>query len=233
MSGKLRSYLSPLSLAIIIIKSHFITGANDLRLTRPKTPYINQSINHMFCPRADLSLQTQHFPHYPLLSLLFRIFIQSTYHNVVCHLISSSAANFLPFQSILQQAVPSQLVAQNMSFPLLYQFQNYSSLSHSFQHHCIFNFSVHFTRSILLHIHISNASSRFCSFRRSVQVSVLYNAILHKALHQFLLKIPGPVMLEGKDSINHATAKDNPIYSILISNLKFIKCVYFSRRCKT
>ena len=41
---------------------------------------------------------------------------------------------------------------------------------------------VHFTRSILLHIHISNASSRFCSFRRSVQVSTPYNATLHTKL---------------------------------------------------
>ena len=31
----------------------------------------------------------------------------------------------------------------------------------------------------LLHTHISNASSRFCSFRRSVQVSALYNTVLH------------------------------------------------------
>ena len=41
------------------------------------------------------------------------------------------------------------------------------------------NFSVHFTRSILLHSHISSASSCFCSFRRSVQVSAPYNTTLH------------------------------------------------------
>ena len=39
----------------------------------------------MFCPRAGLSLQTQHSPLYPLLSLPFRIFIQSIYHNVIYH----------------------------------------------------------------------------------------------------------------------------------------------------
>ena len=43
---------------------------------------INQSII-VFCPRAGLSLQTQHSPLYPLLSLPFRIFIQSIYYNVV------------------------------------------------------------------------------------------------------------------------------------------------------
>ena len=36
----------------------------------------------VFCPRAGLSMQTQHSPLYPLLSLPFRIFIQSIYHNV-------------------------------------------------------------------------------------------------------------------------------------------------------
>ena len=42
-----------------------------------------------------------------------------------------------------------------------------------------FILSVHFTLSILLHTHISNASSRFCLFRRSVQVSAPYNITLH------------------------------------------------------
>ena len=56
---------------------------------------INQSIV-MFCPRAGRSLQTQHSPLCPLLSLPSRIFIQSIYHNVVYHLTSFSASNFLP-----------------------------------------------------------------------------------------------------------------------------------------
>ena len=38
---------------------------------------------------------------------------------------------------------------------------------------------VHFTISILLYTHISNASSCFCSFRRSVHVSAPYNTTLH------------------------------------------------------
>ena len=56
---------------------------------------INQSII-VFFPRAGLLLQTQHSPLYLLLSLPFRICIQSIYHDVVYHLISSSAANLLP-----------------------------------------------------------------------------------------------------------------------------------------
>ncbi|KAJ4440997.1 hypothetical protein ANN_10846 [Periplaneta americana] len=38
---------------------------------------------------------------------------------------------------------------------------------------------VHFTRSILRHIHISNASIRFSSLRRNVHVPSPYNATLH------------------------------------------------------
>ena len=81
-----------------------------------------QSIT-VFCPRAGLSLQTKNSPLHPLLSLPFRIFIQSIYHNVVYHLISSSASNLLPiyqtFQSILQQAVPSQPVSSQFIFLFL------------------------------------------------------------------------------------------------------------------
>ena len=50
---------------------------------------LTESINHMFCLRAGLSLQTLHSPLYPLLSLPFHIFVQSIYRNVVHHLISS------------------------------------------------------------------------------------------------------------------------------------------------
>ena len=42
----------------------------------------NQSII-VFCPWACLSMQTQNSPLFPLLSLPFRIFIQSIYHNVL------------------------------------------------------------------------------------------------------------------------------------------------------
>ena len=49
-----------------------------------------------------------------------------------------------------------------------------------------FILSVHFTRFMLLHIHILNASCCFCSFRRSVQVSVPYNATLHTKLFTIL-----------------------------------------------
>ena len=55
----------------------------------------------VFCPRAGISLQTQHSPPYPLLSLPFRIFIQSIYNNGVYLLISSSASNFLPISHTL------------------------------------------------------------------------------------------------------------------------------------
>ena len=76
-------------------------------------------MNHTVLHKAGLSLQTQHSPFYRLLSLPFRIFIQSIYRNVVYHLIPS-VSNFLPvchsFQTILQQAVLSQPVSQPINF---------------------------------------------------------------------------------------------------------------------
>ena len=103
----------------------------------------NQSII-VFCPRAGLSLQAQHSSLYTLLSLPFRIFVQSIYHNVVYHLISSSASKFLPNYhpsraSFSRQFLLSQWPSQ-FSFPLLYQFQHYSSFSQSSWHKCIFYF---------------------------------------------------------------------------------------------
>ena len=56
-------------------------------------------LNHLiivFCSRAGLSLQTQHSPFYPFLSLPFRICIQYIIHDVVNYLSPSSASNFLP-----------------------------------------------------------------------------------------------------------------------------------------
>ena len=72
---------------------------------------VNQSII-LFCPRAGLSLQTQHSPVYPLLSIPFRILIQSIYNNVVYHL-TSSAANFHPiYHSFSMQFLLSQWPSQ-------------------------------------------------------------------------------------------------------------------------
>ena len=50
----------------------------------------------VFYPRAGISLQHHNSPLYLLLSLTFCIFIQFICHNVVCLLVPSSAANFLP-----------------------------------------------------------------------------------------------------------------------------------------
>ena len=88
---------------------------------------INQSIT-VFCPRIGLSLQTEPSPFYPVLSLPFRIFIQSIYHKVVYHLISS-AANFLPFtipsrtsfsRQFLLSQWPSNFFSTSLSVPALF-----------------------------------------------------------------------------------------------------------------
>ena len=143
----------------------------------------NQSII-VFCPKAGPSQQTQHSLLYPLLSVPFDICMQSIYHDVVYHLISYSAANLLlvnhSFQSILQPGSSFLASGPANFFPLLYQFQHYSSFFHSLQQNTIFILSHHFTRSILLHTHISNASSSFCSFR--LCIIELYTP--HKSLHQ-------------------------------------------------
>ena len=60
---------------------------------------------------GGLSLQTQHSRLYPLLSLPFRIFIQSIYLNVVYHLISSSASSHLPYLLELPSAGSSFLAS--------------------------------------------------------------------------------------------------------------------------
>ena len=77
---------------------------------------VNQSLIRSVLPKGRFfSLQTQHSPFYPLLSLPFRICIQSIYHNVVYLLISSSAANFFLFP-FSRQFLLSQRPSQFLSF---------------------------------------------------------------------------------------------------------------------
>ena len=137
----------------------------------------------VFCPRAGFSLQTQRSPFYPLLSLPLRTCIQSIYHDVVYHLIYSSARTFFPItihskasfsrQFLLSQRPSQFLFLFFIIFSIILPSPTLSSTT------AFLILSVHFTRSILFHVHISNASSRFCTFRRSVQVSTSYNATLH------------------------------------------------------
>ena len=60
----------------------------------------SSSLNSPGEPTMGLSLQTQHSPLYPLLSLPFRIYIQSIYHNVVYHLICSAAKHHPVYHSL-------------------------------------------------------------------------------------------------------------------------------------
>ena len=153
----------------------------------------NQSVI-VFCPRAGLSLQIQHSPLYPLLSLPFRIFIQSIYHNVVYHLTPSSALNFLPFTSPSRTSFSRQyFLSQGPSqFLFLFISSNIILPSPNLSSTIAFVIFVHFTRSILIYIHISNASSSYCSFRHSVKVSAPYNATLHTKHFNSLFLYQGP-----------------------------------------
>ena len=143
--------ITQLRIAVFLVTDFIRNGER-----KTLSSHINQSIL-VFCPRAGLSLQTQHSPLYPLLSLLFRFFIKSIYHNVVYHLISSSAANFLPVyhsfwsiphETVPSQSVPSQFLLFFISSIIILPSPTLSNTT------AFFILSVHFTRSILLHIHI-------------------------------------------------------------------------------
>ena len=70
-------------------------------------------------------------------------------------------------------------MAQPISFPLLYSSSIILPSPTLSSTTIFFILSVHFICSISFHIHILNASSHFCSFHRSVQISAPYNATLH------------------------------------------------------
>ena len=103
----------------------------------------------MLCSRAGLSLQAQHSPLYPLLSLPFRIFVQSIYHKVVYHLISS-AANFLPFTIPPRASFNSQLLLSQFLFLFFISSSIILPLPTLSSTTAFFILSVHLTRSILL-----------------------------------------------------------------------------------
>ena len=137
----------------------------------------------MFCSRAGLSLQTQHSPLYPLLILPFRISIHSIHHDVLIIWYLLLPRTFFPFTIPSRASFSRQFLLSQWPSQFLFLFFVSSSiilpsptLSSST---AFFTLSVHFTRSILLHTHISNASSCFYSFRRSVQVSAPYNTTFH------------------------------------------------------
>ena len=126
----------------------------------------NQSVI-VFYPRASLSLQTQHSPLYPLLSLPFRIFIQSIYYNVLYYLIPS-AANLLPVYrehpsggSSFLASGPANFFSSSLSVPaLLFVLPLFPAQLH-FYFVCPF-YTLHPSPFPLLKF-----SSRFWSFCRS------------------------------------------------------------------
>ena len=101
-------------------------------------------------------MQVRHYPFYPLLNFPFRICIVR-----LCIAGSSFLDSGLFFPLFF------------ISFSIILPFPTVSSTAS-----CLFCLSI-FTRPILLHIHISNASSHLCSFRRSIQFSAPYNATLN------------------------------------------------------
>ena len=161
----------------------------------------NQSIR-VFCPRAVLhcklsSLHSTLFsaflfvssysPFIIMLSIIY-LLLPRTFFSFTIHSRTSFSRQFLLSQWLSQFLIlflisssiilPSPTLSSTTAFVIL---------------------PVHFTRSILLHTHISNASSCFCSFCR-VQVSAPYNTTLHtkhftSLFHSSLSKGPQKMLL--------------------------------------
>ena len=74
----------------------------------------------MFCPGAGLSLQIQHSPLYPLISLPFHICLQSIYHDVVYDLISSSAVKHPSAGSFFLASGPVNFFSSSLPVPALF-----------------------------------------------------------------------------------------------------------------
>ena len=136
-------------------------------------PYIRTRIKYraiiLFCPRAGLSLQTQHStlfsaflfvsaysPFVMMLSIIWYFLLPRTFFTFTISSRSSFSMQFLLNQR------PSRFLFLFFISSSVLPSPTLSSTT------AIYILSAHFTRSILLHIHIANASSRFCLFRRSV-----------------------------------------------------------------
>ena len=140
----------------------------------------NQSIV-LFGPRAGLSLQTQHFPLYPLSAFLF-VSAYSPFTmmlSIISHFLLPQT--FFPFTIPYRASFSRQFLLSQWPSQFIFLFFISCSIiltSPTLSSTTAFSIlSVHFTRSILLHFF--NASNRFYSFRRSVQVSAPHNATLH------------------------------------------------------
>ena len=151
----------------------------------------------MFCPRAGLSLKTQHSSLY--LSSQSSFSYLHTVHLSCCCLTSDiffcrESSSHLPF--LLEDRFSRQFFLSQWPNQFIFLFFISCSiilpspiLSNTT---AVFILSVHFTRSILLLIHISNDSSRFHSFR--LVSKSLHHITLHStqstSLASFLVLFP-------------------------------------------
>ena len=103
------------------------------------------------------------------------------------------------FQFTIPSAGSSFLASGPVNFffffsPLHYQFQHYSPSITLCSTTAFFILPVHFTHSILLYIHISNASSNFCSSHPNVKSlhHIMLHSIQSTSLACSLVLIPSP-----------------------------------------
>ena len=136
----------------------------------------------MFCPKAGLSLKTQHSPHYLLLSLPFRICIQSIYHDVRLSsdiFFCFEPSSHLPFLLEHPSAGSSFLTSGPVNF-----FSSSLSVPALFFLHPLFLAQLHFLFCLSIlrapSFSISTSQTLLVVFAHSVEVSKsLHNATLH------------------------------------------------------
>ena len=103
------------------------------------------------------------------------------------------------------------------------------------QLHFLFCLSILHARSLLLHTHISNASSCFCSFWHSVQVSAPYNTTLHTKHFTSLFRSSfskGPQKMLLLPLLSSALLLDSSscclwYYTPSIWNCPLVQCIHF------
>ena len=140
---------------------------------------INQSNNHSVLPKDRSFTANWAFSTLPCSQLSFRNFIQSIYHKVVYHLISS-AANFLPFTIPSRASFSKQLLLSQWTSQLLFLFSISSSIilpSHTLSS----------TTAFLFCLSILHAPSFSISASECFQSFFAHSVVESKSLHHTTL----------------------------------------------
>ena len=133
----------------------------------------------VFCPRAGLSLQTQHSSLYHLLSLPLLSSYSPFIIMVSYHLISSSARTFFPFTIPCRASFSRQFLLSQ--WPRLFLFLFFISSSIILPSHTLSITTVFFILSIL------HASSFSTLTSNMLPVVLAHSVVVYKSLHRSTL----------------------------------------------